>query len=101
MYIAKNEGLIVLVRDTKEELEKDLDCMVYDTIEETETNYTLYNGKYLTDKELEETKKQEEEQKANTVTLETLKAQNEELKNMVTELLGYIKNGSIKEAENG
>lgn len=94
MYIAKNEGLIVLVRDTKEELEKDLDCMVYDTIEETETNYTLYNGKYLTDKELEETKKQEEEQKANTVTLETLKAQNEDLKSMVTELLNYIKQGN-------
>lgn len=47
MFIAKDKNLIVLAKDTREELEKALICMNYDTIEETQEEYTLYNGKYL------------------------------------------------------
>ena len=47
MFIAKNKDLIILVKDTKEELLEALKFMVYDTIEETQENYILYNGKYL------------------------------------------------------
>lgn len=48
MFIAKNNDLIVLAKDTKEELEQALLFMVYDSIEETDIEYELYNGEYLT-----------------------------------------------------
>ena len=48
MYIAKNNDLIILEKDTREELEQALQLMVYTSIEETETDYQLYNGEYLT-----------------------------------------------------
>lgn len=48
MYIAKNKDLIVMARNTREELEIAIKWMVYDTIEETEEVYELYNGSYLT-----------------------------------------------------
>lgn len=48
MFIAKNNDFIVLARDTREELEQALTFMVYTSIEETEENYQLYNGQYLT-----------------------------------------------------
>lgn len=47
MFIAKDKNLIVLAKDTREELEKALICINYDTIEETQEKYILYNGKYL------------------------------------------------------
>ena len=47
MFIAKNKNLIILVKDTKEELLEALKFIVYDTIEETQEKYILYNGKYL------------------------------------------------------
>ena len=47
MFIAKNKDLIILVKDTREELLEALKFMVYDTIEETQEKYILYNGKYL------------------------------------------------------
>ena len=47
MFIAKNKNLIVLAKDTREELLEALKLMVYDTIEETQEKYILYNGKYL------------------------------------------------------
>ena len=47
MFIAKNKNLIILVKDTKEELLEALKLIVYDTIEETQEKYILYNGKYL------------------------------------------------------
>lgn len=53
MYIAKNEDLIILAKDTREELERGLVCMVYTSIEETEVEYELYNGEYLTLEEIE------------------------------------------------
>lgn len=52
MFIAKNNDLIILAKDTREELEQALKFMVYDTIEETETEYELYNGEYLTPSEI-------------------------------------------------
>lgn len=48
MFIAKNKDLIVLAKDTRKELEKALICINYDTIEETDEDYTLYNGMYVT-----------------------------------------------------
>ena len=51
MFIAKNKDLIVLAKDTRKELEKALICINYDTIEETDEDYTLYNGMYVTAEE--------------------------------------------------
>ena len=58
MFIAKNNDLIILAKGTKEELEQALQFMRYTSIEETDIEYQLYNGKYLTPEEI-----QEEEQK--------------------------------------
>lgn len=58
MFIAKNNDLIVLAKETKEELEQALQFMAYDTIEETEVNYVLYNGKYLTEAEIKQKEKE-------------------------------------------
>lgn len=52
MFIAKNNDLIVLARDTRAELEQALKYMVYTDIEETQENYELYNGEYLTQEEI-------------------------------------------------
>ena len=46
MFIAKNEDLIILAKETREELEQALQFMVYDEIVETEEDYELYNGEY-------------------------------------------------------
>ena len=54
MFIAKNNDLIILARDTREELEQALQFMVYTDIEETETEYQLYDGQYLTADEVAE-----------------------------------------------
>lgn len=52
MYIAKNNDLIILAKETREELERALNMMNYTSIEETETEYQLYNGEYLTPEEI-------------------------------------------------
>ena len=52
MFIAKDNDLIVLARDTREELEQALTLIVYTSIEETDTNYILYDGSYLTPEEV-------------------------------------------------
>ena len=52
MWIAKDNDLIILARDTREELELALQFMVYTTIEETDIDYQLYNGEYLTPEEI-------------------------------------------------
>ena len=52
MFIAKNNDLIILAKETREELEQALQFMVYTDIEETDTNYELYNGEYLTPEEI-------------------------------------------------
>lgn len=53
MFIVKNNDLIILAKETKEELEQALQFMVYTSIEETDINYQLYNGEYLTPEEIE------------------------------------------------
>ena len=52
MWIAKNNDLIILAKNTKKELEQALKFMVYTDIEETEIEYELYNGEYLTPEEI-------------------------------------------------
>lgn len=52
MFIAKNNDLIILAKNTREELEQALQFMVYTSIEETEVEYELYNGSYLTKEEI-------------------------------------------------
>lgn len=52
MFIAKNNDLIILVRDTEAELLEALKFIVHTTIEETNINYQLYNGEYLTPEEI-------------------------------------------------
>lgn len=52
MFIAKNNDLIILARDTREDLEQALKFMVYTDIEETEIEYQLYDGEYLTLEEI-------------------------------------------------
>ena len=52
MFIAKKDGLIVQAKETREELEQALQLMVYDSVEETDVDYKLYEGSYLTDEEV-------------------------------------------------
>lgn len=59
MWIAKNNNLIILAKDTKEKLEEALPFLVYTSIEETDENYVLYNGQYLTKKEIVEQKEEQ------------------------------------------
>ena len=47
MYIARQNDLIVLTGDSREALEKATLLMPNITIEETQEEYVLYNGKYL------------------------------------------------------
>ena len=68
MFIAKNKDLIVLAKDTREELEQALQFLVYDTIEETSENLQLVNGKYITEKEAE----QIEQERINMLTMTAL-----------------------------
>ena len=51
MFLGYQNNKIVLIANTREELEN-APCMVFDRIEETDVNYTLYNGEYLTDEEV-------------------------------------------------
>ena len=53
MFIAKNNDLIILAKETREELEKALQFMICTSIEETDINYQLYGGEYLTPEEIE------------------------------------------------
>ena len=53
MYIAKNNDLIILAKETREELEQALQLMVYTSIEATNIEYVFYNGSYLTQEEVE------------------------------------------------
>lgn len=52
MFIAKNNDLIILAKDTRKELERALGFMIYTSIEETDIEYQLYNGEYLTAEEI-------------------------------------------------
>lgn len=68
MFIAKDKDLIVLAKDTREELEQALQFLVYDTIEETSEKLQLVNGKYITEKEAE----QIEQEQINMLTMTAL-----------------------------
>ena len=48
MFLGYQNNKIVLVADTKEELEN-APCMVFDKIVETDKNYFLHNGEYVTE----------------------------------------------------
>ena len=48
MFLGYQNNKIVLVADTKEELEN-TPCMVFDEIVETDKNYFLHNGEYVTE----------------------------------------------------
>lgn len=52
MWIAKNNDLIVMAKQTRAELEQALKFMVYTVIEETEVEYQLYEGEYLTPEQI-------------------------------------------------
>ena len=52
MFLGYQENKIVLAAATKEELEK-VPCMKFDRVEETSEKYTLYEGKYLLEKEVQ------------------------------------------------
>ena len=52
MFIAKNDDLIILAKETREDLEQALQFIVYTSIEETDIDYQLYNGEYLTPEEI-------------------------------------------------
>ena len=58
MFIAKNNDLIILAKDTEQELMDALKFMVYDIIEETDINYQLYGGEYLTPEEIAQKERQ-------------------------------------------
>lgn len=62
MFIVKNNDLIILARNTREELEQALQMMVYTSIEETNINYQLYGGEYLTPEEIEIKEKEKRRQ---------------------------------------
>ena len=48
MFLGYQNNKIVLVADTKEELEN-APCMVFDEIVETDKTYFLHNGEYVTE----------------------------------------------------
>ena len=48
MFLGYQNNKIVLVADTKKELEN-APCMVFDKIVETDKNYFLHNGEYVTE----------------------------------------------------
>lgn len=68
MFIAKHNDLIILAKNTREELEQALQFMVYDTIEEVSEKLQLVNGKYVTEQEA----KQIERDKINRLSMTPL-----------------------------
>ena len=65
MFIAKNNDLIILAKETREELEQALKFMVFTEIIETEEKYVLADGKYVVENEALILAK-EQKQKENT-----------------------------------
>lgn len=79
MFIAKNNDLIIIASQSREGLEQALQFMVYTSIEETDIEYKLYNGQYLTQDEID---KQELERVSN-LTMTSL------------DLIGYLRNTGL------
>ena len=61
MFLGYQKEKIVLVANTKEELEN-TPCMVFDKIEESSTDYELYNGEYITVAEAQAKREQAEKE---------------------------------------
>lgn len=61
MFLGYQNNKIVLTANTREELESNK-FMTFDDIVETDVNYTLYNGEYLTDEQLSEKQEQARKQ---------------------------------------
>lgn len=68
MYIAKDGDLIILARETLEELIQALKMMKYAVIEETDINYQMYDGAYLTPEEIA----QKEQERINNLSMTPL-----------------------------
>ena len=64
MFLGYQNEKIVLVADTREELEN-THCMVFDKIEETAVDYELYNGEYITSEEAQ--RRREADEKAASI----------------------------------
>ena len=54
MFIAKNNDLIVLAKDTLKELKDGLEFIGYTSIEETDEDYVLYKGSFLTKEKVQQ-----------------------------------------------
>jgi hypothetical protein len=61
MFLGYQNEKIVLVANTKEELEN-TPCMVFDKIEETAVDYELYNGEYMPSAEAQAKREQAEKE---------------------------------------
>lgn len=83
MFIAKNNNLIVLAKDTLEELKEGLKNMNYTSIEETETEYEIHEGSFLTKEEIVKS----EQEKINHLTCTAL------------DLATFIKQAGLTDAE--
>ena len=70
MFLGYQNNKIVLTANTREELENNK-FMTFDSIEETDVNYTLYGGEYLTPAEVE-VKEKESQKKDLMAQLDTL-----------------------------
>lgn len=77
MFLGYQNNKIVLTANTRAELEN-APCMTFDRIEETDVNYTLYNGEYLTDAEVlvkqKETRKKELIEELDALDLKCIRA---------------------------
>lgn len=69
MFVAKNNDLIILAKETREELEQALLFMQYTSIEETEDNYVLYEGRYITKQEAQEREEQVEKERIQALSM--------------------------------
>jgi len=54
MFIAKNNNLIILANNSREQLEQQLQFVVYTSIEESDVEYQFYGNEYLTVEEISE-----------------------------------------------
>lgn len=61
MFLGYQKEKVVLVADTKEELEN-APCMVFDKIEESPVDYELYNGEYIPSAEAQAKREQAEKE---------------------------------------
>ena len=83
MFIAKNNGLIILAKNTLKELKDGLNYRRYTLIEETDKDYVLYKGSFLTQEEAEKL----EQEKINHLTCTAL------------DLVAFIKQAGLTDAE--